>query len=432
MRRSAIVLSLCILPLAAARAQQRTVTLAEAIDLAARADPTVVQAEGGARNAGASVRSAWGSFLPTISSGVSYGRSFSEFPSRTDPITGEVITGGATTGSLGLSASASIPLFTGFRRGAELSAARAGVTAADADVADARARSTLNVSNQFILVLETADRLRALQDAIRRAEEKLAIANTKLVTRASTITDSLQAVVDLARARAGLLSQQRSLTEAEATLARLVGMEGRVSAVADSSLFQVMTVADSAALFAEALSRSPAVVRAEARARSARASVGIYRANYWPSITLTGQTSLSGSSQGSYDLLNARSFNLGLSWPLFNGFVRERALIQADVNRDFANAQAADARRDVSARLTTQLAALRTAEERIALTTQGLEAARANARVQTERYRLGTIGITDLNFAQDALNQAESDAINARYDYLRAKTQTEAILGRKL
>ncbi|MGQ0703089.1 MAG: TolC family protein [Gemmatimonadales bacterium] len=40
--------------------------------------------------------------------------------------------------------------------------------------------------------------------------------------------------------------------------------------------------------------------------------------------------------------------------------------------------------------------------------------------------------MTDLNAAQDALNQAEADAINARYDYLRAKAEIEAILGRKL
>ncbi len=421
-----------MLPLAPVRAQQRSVTLAEAIDLAVRADPTVVQAEGSARNAGATVRSAWGSFLPTVSSGVSYGKSFSQLPSRTDPITGEVITGGATSGSLGLQASASIPIFTGFSRGAQLSAARAGVTAADADLADARARSGLAVSNQFILVLETADRLRALEDAIRRAEEKFAIATAKLATRAGTISDSLTAVVDLTRARTSVLNQQRTLTEAEATLARLIGMEGRVSAVRDTSLFQTAALPDTTSLLAEALSQSPAVVRAEARFRSARANVGIYRANYWPSITLSGTTSMSGSSQSSYDLLNARSFNVGLRWDLFNGFRRERDLIQANANRDLAESQAADTRRAVGASLTTWLAALRTAEQRIALTTQGLEAARANARVQTERYRLGTIGITELNQAQDALNVAESDAINARYDYLRARAQIEAILGRRL
>ena len=42
------------------------------------------------------------------------------------------------------------------------------------------------------------------------------------------------------------------------------------------------------------------------------------------------------------------------------------------------------------------------------------------------------IDITVLNAAQDALSNAEIDAVSARYDYLRAKAQIEAILGRTL
>jgi outer membrane protein len=431
-RRLTLVLACCVVPLAAASQQQRSVTLAEAIALAVRADPAVVQAEGSARLAGASVRSTWGEFLPRIGSTATYGKSFSSLPSRTDPLTGEVISGNVTTGSLNVGANASLDLFTGFRRGADLNAARANLSDADASLADARAQSALRTSNQFIQTLQTADLVRVQQDAIRRAEDKLAIANAKLATRAATIADSLGAVVDVARARAQLLTQQRNLTEAEATLARLVGFDGRVSAVADSSLFQVTVVSDTAALMTEAMSRSPAVISAEAKVRSARAQVGIYKSVYWPSLLLSGSTSLNGSSQSSYDLSSTRGFNLGVSWNLFNGFVRERNLVQAHANHDAAQATAANARRVVGAGLTTQLAALSIAEQRIALTAMSLDAARASARVQTERYRLGSIGIIELNLAQDALSNAETEAINARYEYLRAKAQIEAILGRQL
>ena len=77
-------------------------------------------------------------------------------------------------------------------------------------------------------------------------------------------------------------------------------------------------------------------------------------------------------------------------------------------------------------------AALRSAEQRMALVAQSLEAARASVRVQTERYRLGSITIVELNAAQDALSAAETDAVSARFDYLRARAQIEAILGRAL
>ena len=434
MRRLTLALFSCAFALAptVSAAQQRAVTLAEALQLAERNAPSVVQAQGGVRSAGAGMRAAWGEFLPTLNSTANYGTSFSAGPSRTDPITGEVISGNTSSSSLGLGGSASLNLFTGFRRGADLSAARAGRTEADAALAAERATSALQTTSQFLLALQSADLVRVRQEAIRRAEEKLAIANAKLATRAATIADSLQAVVDVTRARIQLLSEERNLTEAEAGLARFIGMDGRVSAVSDSSLFRVTPIADTAQLMAEAMDRAPAVVRAEARVRSARASLSIVRSTYLPTVQLSGSTSFSGSDRNSYTLFNNRSVNLGLSWQLFNGFGRERDVVQRQAALDAARSTAADTRRQIGSTLTTQLSGLSTAEQRMTLTTQSLEAARASARVQTERYRLGSIGIVELNAAQDALSNAESEAVAARFDYLRAKAQIESILGRTL
>jgi outer membrane protein TolC len=95
-------------------------------------------------------------------------------------------------------------------------------------------------------------------------------------------------------------------------------------------------------------------------------------------------------------------------------------------------ARESDERRRIGAVVTSQLAALRAAELRMTLTAQNLESARATVRVQTERYRLGSIGIVELNAAQDALSRAETDAVSARFEYLGARAQIEAILGRTL
>jgi outer membrane protein TolC len=38
----------------------------------------------------------------------------------------------------------------------------------------------------------------------------------------------------------------------------------------------------------------------------------------------------------------------------------------------------------------------------------------------------------ELNASQDALSRAEEEFVSARFDYLRAKAQIEAILGRQL
>ena len=58
-----------------ATAQQRAVSLAEAIALAQKTDPNVVQAEGDVRSAGAETRTRRGSFLPTVAAGAGGGKS---------------------------------------------------------------------------------------------------------------------------------------------------------------------------------------------------------------------------------------------------------------------------------------------------------------------------------------------------------------------
>jgi outer membrane protein TolC len=59
-------------------------------------------------------------------------------------------------------------------------------------------------------------------------------------------------------------------------------------------------------------------------------------------------------------------------------------------------------------------------------------AATEDLRVNQELYRLGAWPIVDVLTSQEALNQAEVDAVNARFNYLRAKAQLEALIGRTL
>ena len=72
------------------------------------------------------------------------------------------------------------------------------------------------------------------------------------------------------------------------------------------------------------------------------------------------------------------------------------------------------------------------ARQRIEITGISVAAATEDLRVQQERYRLGASTIVDLLTSQEALNQAEVDVVNARFDYLRAKAQIEALIGRNL
>ncbi len=392
----------------------------------------MVQAAADVRTAEAQRRSALGAYLPRVSTSTSASDFFSEGPARIDPATGEIISGNSNSRSVSTSFSASLDLFTGFRRGAEMRAARASENAADASLIDARFEQALTTTNQFLDALSAAQLLRVREASVRRAEEQLKTAVAKLRAGSATRSDSLRSLVTLGNTRLDQITTQTQLASAEANLARLIGETGRVRAADDSAFYVVLPAVDTQALRTEAESRSPRIQSAAANAAAARSSARASRAAYWPSLTLAANTGWNGSRSTDYDFFNQRQLSLALRWNLFDGFDRELTVVQREASLDLAEATAADARREVQAELTTRLAELEAARTRTEITQTSVAAATEDLRVQQERYRLGASTIVDLLTSQEALNQAEVDVVNARFDYLRAKAQIEALIGRNL
>ncbi|HET7380803.1 MAG TPA: TolC family protein, partial [Gaiellales bacterium] len=129
---------------------------------------------------------------------------------------------------------------------------------------------------------------------------------------------------------------------------------------------------------------------------------------------------------------NLNQLRIGLSWTLFNGLQREQATALSANNLDLARAQAADTRRQVDAQLTQQLATVFTAHAQITIAGADVAAATEAARVQQERYRLGAATLLDLLTAQANLTQAQVSEVQARYNYLIARAQLEALVGHPL
>jgi outer membrane protein TolC len=379
-----------------------------------------VRAAGDLETAAAQRRNVWGAYLPSLTASSSASSFFSEGPSRIDPVTGQVLSGNASNRSLSTSLSASVDLFTGFRRGAEGRAARANQTAAEASLVDARFQQALTTTNQFLDALAAQQLVRVRETSVRRAEEQLKTSVAKLRAGSATRSDSLRSLVTLGSTRLELIRAGTDLATAEAGLARLIGETGRVQAMDDSAFYQVMAPPDTAALRTEAESKSPRIQSASAVAEAARAELKASRSAYWPSLSFSANTAWNASRSNDYDLFNQRQLSLELAIALRSATV------------DVADATAADEQRAVAAELTAQLAELDAARIQIEITLTSVVAATEDLRVQQERYRLGASTIVDVLTSQEALNQAEVDVVVARFDYLRAKASLEALIGRTL
>jgi len=412
-----------------AAAQKPRLTLEEAIARANRVQPSVISAGGSVRNAQARQRSASGAFLPNLTLSGSRGDNFSQ-GSLIDPGTGQLTT--SATQSVGATLSSNVELFAGFRRTGEKRAASANRDAAEASFQNAQFQQQFTTTNTFFDVLAAEQLMRVREASVRRAEEQLKVAVAKLQAGRGIRPDSLRSLVTLGNAQLQLVNAQTALATAEANLGRLVGEDGPVGAADDSSLYRLMQTVDTTALRGEALANAPAVKSAEASAASARAGITIAKAAYYPTLNLSGSASYNGSSRNDYKLLQSRSLSFGVNWPIFNRFQREQSIVSSQVTAEVADASAAESRRQVLASLIAAVAALDAARLRIGISQTSVQAGQEDLRIQQERYRLGAATIVDVLTSQEALNQAEVDAVTARFDYVRARAQISALIGRTL
>jgi len=411
---------------AAGQPGQLPVSLAEAVRRALDVQPAMVRARGDATNAGWQKRGAVGAFLPTVLF------SSSAFRQNTESnVNGFLASAGTYQFNTGLSAS--VDLFTGFRRLANYRNADATQDAADAEVVNQRYLVSAATAQLFYTSLANEELVRVAEAQLERTKEELQISVNKFQAGAATRSDTLTATVDLGNARLALLQAQANLATAQANLARQIGVDGVVRAMPDS---QLPPVPDTTELRTVALRQAPAVMQAAASERATAATLWSNRSQYLPKLTASYNTSSQGLNEpwqgfdGGNRNLNRLSF--ALSWTVFDGFLRERTDAQSSVDLDNARAQTADTRRQLGADLTQQLAAMSTAFAKIEITGANVVAAAEARRVTQERYRLGAGTLLDLLTAQANQTQAEVNQVQARYDYLIARAQVEALAGHPL
>jgi outer membrane protein len=313
-----------------------------------------------------------------------------------------------------------------------MDAARSAEAAADAGLLDAQYQTTLSAKQTFFGALAANELVRVRRASLRRAEEQLTVSVAKLRAGSATRSDSLRSLVTLGNSQLDLLTALTAVATSEANLGRLVGMDGRVRALPDSSFLTVREIGDTTAIRLEAENNSPKVLAAQAQADAARASVKASKAAWWPQLNLSGRYSYNGNDSQDYEFFDSRSATLALSYPIFNQFQRDQSIVNASTAADAAASTAADARRQVDAALTARLAELASARTQIDITATSLQAATEDLRVNQERYRVGAATIVDVLSSQEALSRAEVDVVQARYNYVVAKAQIEALIGRSL
>ena len=388
------------------------------LDIAA-AVARFVQADALARQAGAAL-------LPSLSG------SGSETYSRTSGSSASGLTnGGREVVNYSSSLSASYQLdFWGKNRDAAQAAEETSV--ANRFDREVVALTTLaGVANAYFQVLASQDRIRTADRNIASAERILNAIKERLQAGTGTDLDVAQQESVLANQRALVPPLRQTLDQNVNALATLVSRPPESVRVTGGSLNGIAIPTVTPGLPSELLTQRPDVRRQEAQLASATANVGSARAQFFPSIQLTGQGGYQSSALSALFQPHAAFFSLvgSATQPIFDGgqilgnFEYTRAkqdeLLQTyrkTVVQSFADVDNA-------------LMSIRQTTIKLRLQREVVAASRRAFQLSEQQLRAGTADIVTVLNTQLTLFQAEDSLSQAQLARLLAIVSLYQALG---
>jgi NodT family efflux transporter outer membrane factor (OMF) lipoprotein len=388
------------------------------LDIAA-ATARFIQADAQARIAGAAL-------LPNLSG------TGSETYSRTSGASASGLSiGGREVVNYNASLSASYELdFWGKNRDAAQAAEETAVaTRFDRDVIALTALST--VANAYFQVLASQDRIRTAQRNIASATRILDAIKQRFKAGTGTDLDVAQQESVLANQRAFVPPLRQTLAQNINALATLVSRPPESIRITGGSLNQISPPRVTPGLPSELLTQRPDIRRQEAQLASSTANVGNARAQFFPSIQLTGQGGYQSSSLASLFQPHAAFFNVvgSLTQPIFDG------------GRILGNFEFTKARQDellqtyrktvvsAFADVDNALVSIRQTTERLRLQREVLAASRRAFELSEQQLQAGTADIVTVLNTQLTYFQAEDSLWQAQLARLLAVVSLYQALG---
>jgi NodT family efflux transporter outer membrane factor (OMF) lipoprotein len=361
-------------------------------------------AEARVRQARALADQARAGYYPTIGAGASATRSKS--PSLPDaPRT----TSAVTTYSASVNASWELDLWGMVRRAVEAGDASWQASAADLETARLSARASLATSYFTLRITDAFQQI--LQDTVAAYERSLELTRNRYNAGVVARVDVVQAEVQWKSAQAQLIDLGVDRAQLEHAIALLIGEAPANFSLERKPLTLAMPDVP-LVLPSDLLERRPDIAAAERGMVAANARIGVAKAAYFPTITLSGQAGQRAIDVSDLFLAPSRFWSLGaaLAAPLFDGGARSAATEEARAAYD---EQVALYRQTVLAgfqEVEDNLAALRILGEEARVQDEVVQGARRNVELTLNQYNAGTVSYLNVIVAQATLLQNERTA----------------------
>jgi NodT family efflux transporter outer membrane factor (OMF) lipoprotein len=366
------------------------------VEQVAISNQTIASAEAQFRQARALVHAARAGYFPSVSANASVIRSYKPG----NPDSGN--NGGSTDTNfqLPLDVTWELDLWGRIRR--EVEASQANVQASAADLAAVTLSTQAELVSDYFQ-LRVVDTQKKLLDATTTIYRKSFELNNKRYEAGVTAKlDVLQAETQLKGAEAQMIDSGVQRAQLEHAIALLMGKPPAAFSLPATSSAIVIPLIPTTGLPSELLERRPDIASSERRMAAANAQIGIAKAAYFPTISLSASAGLTASSLSSWFTWPSHFWSIGpaMAATLFDGGLRKALSYQAWAAYDTTVAAYRETVLTAFQEVEDNLAALRILEEEALVQAQTIQASKQVVSISMNQYLTGTVAYLNVIVAQ--------------------------------
>lgn len=445
------IILLTAVDVSAQQEETREINLNEAVELALERNINVKQAINNLERNDASVRQAYGNFLPDLnaSGGLnrSVGRQFNQATVEFNEFTQNSINGNLST---------SIPIFTGWRNISNLRAAKTDREASQNEYERLREDTIFQTASEFLQIILNKELLKIAEDNLETSRQQLEQVEAQVEVGMRPVVDQFNQEAEVASSELQVIERQNQLTASKVRMMRILQLDAFGEYEFTTPDIDTDAIIpedfDLRELVSVALDSRRDIKTSELNIEAAEYGLTAARSGYLPSLSFnanisssysdqyrlrtpdpaTGQlvTETVGFSDQFFDQRINRGLGLSLSIPIFDRFQTRTSVINSKIDIKNARLGLEDQRSLVFQEVRQALEDYKTISQELVATQTQLRAAERAFETQQERYNVGSSTLLELTQAQNGFVQASSQRIQAVYQFVFQEKLLDYYLGK--
>jgi len=296
----------------------------------------------------------------------------------------------------------------------------------------------MEVIRRYYNLLMTSQMLDLRKGTLEQKEYQLEFSKAQFELGMVPRADTLKARAALEGARVNLHEANGELLIGTAELNEIMGLDLDFPISIEDVEVKEPNIPEFDSVLTLAYSNRPDIKQQESSISASKYNMMIAWLNRLPTLTLSGGYSLNAERFAFEDLPLNRinwddnsdwSVGMVLSFPIFDGGVKSRAIRKANIDLNNVRLGYENLKRQAKLEVKSAHINLENTSKKIELTERQVVSAQESYEVALGRYKNGLAPITEVMDAEVALTQGKVNFINSKYDFLEAEALLKRAIG---